>query len=796
MRIILSFMLLCCFWLLALPVALAQHDEDTQSQADRVDLLLERARKHTVIDSAAFLAKEAYELANSTQYHGAFCRAALFLAESAESSKRPFDAVRYYVEASSQANLISDVQLINRIYKGLGNLYMREHIYKSAIENYKKALLREPEDEYLLKSVGDAYIAERQFDSVQVYYSKLLKNYQSRGDYASEVKYHRKMIEAHQKTNQLDEVLKHYLRVDTILDKQGTPEERAILYNNLGSIYLTQGDYEKALKFLEKVQWQCTISNCDAIKAALLVNKAVCLFNLGQITESQNYLLKGIEELQKRKDYTSLAYAEEMLSGIYLNTNDLYNAQRHNELARNYAQTAKDSEALVRGYQRAADIHFELYALEEAIEFYKLYLTLTDSLRVLDRQKISKQGELKSDLERTERETRGLMFAQEMKARALQAAQKDKELLEATNRALAAEARQKEEALLQSAERQRLTDSELKVKSLEALQAQSELRNAARQRLFDLQKNQITARLHAEELDRKQAEADAARQKGELDLLQRDNQIKELELRDNQNFKRYASLGGLLSLFILMLLGAGWAWSRRTNNRLNTQNKAIEQQKALIDQERRRSDQLLLNILPEEVAAELKTKGHATPRVYEEVSVVFTDFQNFTKLTAHASPELVLSELNTCFQAFDAICERHGLEKIKTIGDAYMAAAGVPLLNAKSAHNAVQAAIEMLVFLKERKHQDPSVLLTNMRIGIHTGQVVAGVVGKNKFAYDIWGDTVNTAARMEEYGEAGRVNITAKTAKLVANDFNLIDRGLLTVHSKGEMQMYFVEEKA
>jgi adenylate cyclase len=787
----LRWLLLAFFACLFVGETFAQPDEELTTQTEYLDALLERATKQLDRDSSSFLARDAYEIAKNSQYHGAFCRAALLLGKNAKAQNRPLEAVRYYVEAAGRSSNIQDVLLINQIHLGLGDLYMQEQVYKSAIENYKYALAKDPDSELIIQRIGDAWLAERIFDSVDVYYTRLIDIYQNRGDYASEVKYHRKLIEIHRESGNIAMVLANYLRIDNILEKRGTPSEKALLYNNLGKTYLEQSDYVNAVKYLDKANLQCEYADC-AGRDAMMINTAVCLFNLGQTRESINFLVKGIESLQQKKDYSSLAHAEEMLSGVYLNSNDLHNAQRHNALARNYAEKARDPEARARAYERAADIHFELYAYEDAIQFYKQYLALTDSLRFQDRLKIGRQGELKSELERTERETRSLLFSQEIKNRALIEAAKDKTILEAGNRELALQAKQKEEALLQLQEREKLTQSELRVRSLEALQAQKDLRAAAQQQQLEQQQRETEARLHQEELERKEAEANAMRQQGELNQLQSENEIKALKLKDNENFRTYTLLWGGLSLVILGLLAAGWAWSRRANRRLNTQNKAIEEQKTLIEREQQRSEQLLLNILPQEVADELKKTGVATPRVYEQVSVLFTDFESFTSLTADASPELVLEELNACFHAFDLICDQFGLEKIKTIGDAFMAAAGVPLHDPESALNATRAGLKMIEFLNDRKQANPAALLHKMRIGIHTGQVVAGVVGKNKFAYDIWGDAVNTAARMEEFGESGRVNVSETTAKLISSAYALHDRGFLPVHNKGDMRMFFV----
>lgn len=207
--------------------------------------------------------------------------------------------------------------------------------------------------------------------------------------------------------------------------------------------------------------------------------------------------------------------------------------------------------------------------------------------------------------------------------------------------------------------------------------------------------------------------------------------------------------------------------------------------------EKRKSESLLLNILPSEVADELKSKGYAAAKQFDDVTVLFTDFIHFTQTAEQLSPQQLVKELNECFTAFDNIIEHNGLEKIKTIGDAYMAVCGLPTADADHAKKTVQAALEIRDFMEERARRENAF---QIRIGINSGTVVAGIVGVKKFAYDIWGDTVNTAARMEQNGEAGKVNISSTTYNLVKNNFECTPRGMVETKGKGEMEMYFVNE--
>ena len=218
--------------------------------------------------------------------------------------------------------------------------------------------------------------------------------------------------------------------------------------------------------------------------------------------------------------------------------------------------------------------------------------------------------------------------------------------------------------------------------------------------------------------------------------------------------------------------------------------KQVDERTFELQKEKQKAENLLRNILPHEVAEELKENGSSEAKYYDEVTVLFTDFVNFTQNSEKMGAEKMLVELNECFTAFDLIMEKHGLEKIKTIGDAYLAVCGLPLKNKNHAYQTILVALDIIDFIEERKKTNPDVL--DIRIGINSGSLIAGIVGVKKFAYDVWGDTVNTAARMEQNSEKGKINISESTYQLVKNDFNFEFRGKIETKGKGAMEMYFV----
>jgi adenylate cyclase len=209
-----------------------------------------------------------------------------------------------------------------------------------------------------------------------------------------------------------------------------------------------------------------------------------------------------------------------------------------------------------------------------------------------------------------------------------------------------------------------------------------------------------------------------------------------------------------------------------------------------IEEEQARSDRLLLNILPRSIADRLKSGEGRIVNSFDEVTVLFADLVGFTTLSAQIPPARLVCLLDQIFSAFDALADQHGLEKIKTIGDAYMAAAGLPFPHHDQAAAAAQMALDMHETIEKFSHESQSIL--KLRIGLCTGPVIAGIIGQNKFIYDLWGNTVNTASRMESHGLPGRTQVAATTYECLRDRFRFEERGAIEVKGKGSMKTYFL----
>ncbi|MGB8704012.1 MAG: adenylate/guanylate cyclase domain-containing protein, partial [Gillisia sp.] len=276
----------------------------------------------------------------------------------------------------------------------------------------------------------------------------------------------------------------------------------------------------------------------------------------------------------------------------------------------------------------------------------------------------------------------------------------------------------------------------------------------------------------AQELASQRADFEVLKKQGEVDLI---------------NVKRKNQQLVMVSSAVAMTLVGIIAFG------LYRRNRFIKRSSILLEREKNRSDHLLRNILPEETAKELKENGHVKAQKFESATVLFADFKDFTQVAEKLTPEELITTLDYYFSNFDKIMEKYDIEKIKTLGDSYMAGSGIPFPTTDHAHRMILAALDIVAFVAETRQNDQQNGNFEIRIGIHSGPIIAGVVGTKKFAYDIWGDTVNIASRMESNSLPGKINISENTYELVKDRFECKYRGRFEAKNRGILKMYFVK---
>ncbi len=537
-------------------------------------------------------------------------------------------------------------------------------------------------------------------------------------------------------------------------------------YSSIGANYANKADYAhaleneyKALKLYEQLN--------D------LPNQAILLQNIGIVHHTSKNQLKALEYDQKALKIYEQLNNKTRIAGMYSNIANVY-------------YTLRDKENVIKNNMRALELYQELgdlrgtarllgnianYYAEEG-EYNKAMVFYFDALRketaLENKNGITRNmgniGETYLDISK---DTSGTIKADSL-IPAGRSANLQKALSYLTTTITYAKELKQAEYIL--AFQEVLSEAYmLSGKYEDALKTYQEY-IAIRDSIYDVEKFNAATR--------KQLDYEYGKREDSIAYQKRITEVKlsdEKKLRSRETI--FYSAGLILVIAFSGIILNRWRITRK--------------QKKIIEQEKKRSDDLLLNILPSVVAEELKQKGSADAKQFDEVTVMFTDFKNFTSISEKLSPTELVTEIDKHFKAFDAIIGRYKIEKIKTIGDSYMCVGGLPVPNASHASDVVMAALEIQNYMAGQKNNHVEIF--EIRIGIHTGPVVAGIVGVKKFAYDIWGDTVNIASRMESSGEAGKVNISNSTYLKVKDQFNCVYRGKIDAKNKGEIDMYFID---
>jgi len=590
-------------------------------------------------------------------------------------------------------------------------------------------------------NIGSAYADQDNYPEALKNYFASLKIYETLGNQRGVAGNYNNIGLVYAAQGNYPQAIKSYLSAQQINEATGNKEWLATNHNNIGNVYINQGNYPEALKsYLASLKTEEALNDKIGI-AGTYVNIGIVYALQGNHSEAiKNYLssLKLFETIGAKDD----------MANCYNNIGMAYTAQgNYPEALKNHFAALKMREAtgaksgMASSYSNLGVVYAGQGNYPEAIKNYFAALKIFEAIGNKSGIAACYSG-IGSVYTTTNRAVEGKKWLQKalnlsLEIGAKKSVQRAYEIMAQADSVLG-----NYNAALENYKKYILYKDSL---------------------YNEDNTKKLTQTTMQYEFDKKQM----------ADSLQ-NAQVQALAAERLMKQKTYTAMGA--GLVVLLLGFSGLVF--RNNKKL-----AAEKQK---------SENLLHNILPEEISAELKERGATTAKEFDAVTVLFTDFVNFTQAAEQLSPQALVQELHECFTAFDHIIERNGLEKIKTVGDAYLAVCGLPIADPGHAKKAVQAALEIRTFIEERKKQEH---VFEIRIGIHSGSVVAGIVGVKKFAYDIWGDTVNTAARMESSGEAGKINISEMTYELVKDDFKCVYRGAIDAKNKGKMDMYFVEKE-
>lgn len=809
--------IISCFLFLFAKPSFAQ--DSSFDDRTRIFELLDMARKIQDADSIRVVLKEAFNLANSIDDEWAVQRT---LAEWSYFEKRQGNlsvALRYALQVIREDKKDKEVNTLiqQEMMIQMGDIYQLENLNNQAKRYYLNALkligdgFEISEGLDLYEKIGISYFKSGQPDSAMIYFNEIETFHLQNNHQDLLIKSYQLVVDLHKENANPQEALLVNEKIKTIVEKKGDLEATANIYNNIGYSHSSMGNYFEAIEYFEETLERCKRKEYVNL-AALYNNMGITYHNLNKPQKAISFLRKAEKELLKKGDNNQdLASVYHTLAVVYLSSGDLYNAQLSVKEAKSLATQQNNQRLLTDIFATAANVSEQLYEYENALDYYQRHLSLRDSFLLEERKRQQDLLQQQFLLNRAEKEIRLLMVQQDVQKLIINQLNLEKTKIALESEKLQLENKTKADELLRLEQEQILQQTNLRNQELEAERTQQELFLTA-QRLEAEKKERTLSELRQKEEFERLKQQNLSREndllKKDKDLLTKDKnlltqqqEIDRLELERQQDDLEAIYILSAIGTFILLMILAGLFYSRRANQKLAKQNVQIENQKQEIEKshqevemERQKSEEILLNILPVATAQELKEKGSSVPKSYKMVSVLFSDFVGFTQISEQMETEELIQELNVCFIKFDEIIERHGMEKIKTIGDSYMCAGGIPVANETNAHDAVAAAIEMQTFIKNRRaaKQKENKPYWGMRVGVHTGEVIAGVVGKKKFAYDIWGDTVNLASRMESSGADEKINISEATYQYVKNQYYCEYRGGIVAKNKGSVDMYFV----
>jgi len=564
---------------------------------------------------------------------------------------------------------------------------------------------------------------------------------------------------------------------------------------NLGIIYDLQGAYDSALMKYDQALGLSETYDLVNFRGDVYNNLSITNAVLGNMEESVSYALKALSIFENMNDSSNMAKIFNNLGARYSEMEYFDEALEYYQKAAEINESLKDSSKLAYNYGNMGLLYYDLLENEKALNYFHKAIALQDTLHDKFNFSISLHN-LALGYNRIGEYKKAMKY--EKRAYALSQEINDELGIITSLNGMAAIYKEKGEPLIALEYFHQSETIAKKIgaryyliniyESMAGLYAKTnDFKNAfIYNQKFNTLKDSIMTTEKDKALQKVKAYENEKKQQ-EIQLLTKDTEIQKLNLKRQKTIRNSVMAVGALILLLSIGLLNRYRYVRKTRNELSEKNK-------IINHEKERSDELLLNILPAETAEELKNTGQSEARHFDMVTVMFTDFKGFTFMAEKMSAKELVNDIDYCFKQFDKIVSKHNIEKIKTIGDAYMCAGGLPVANTTNPNDVVLAGLEIQQFmldLKEKRIAENKPYF-ELRLGIHTGPVVAGIVGSRKFQYDIWGDTVNIASRMESSGEVGRVNISQMTYEKVKSQFDCEYRGKIKAKNKGAIDMYFV----
>jgi len=564
---------------------------------------------------------------------------------------------------------------------------------------------------------------------------------------------------------------------------------------NIGIIYDLKGNYDSALYNYDEALKIADQFQLDKLKGDIYNNYSITLAVLGNMEESISNALNALAIYNKINDST-------LIAKIYNNLGARYSEMEYYDEALSYYQKAaeinkklKDNKKLAFNYGNIGLLYYDLIQNEKALEYFQKSIALHDTINDKFNFSIALHNLALVYLRMSQFEK-----ALENERRAYEIASEIHDELGkiSTLNGIAAihkEMGRKKEAMKYFKQSEAIAEGlgaryylikiyeeianlYAKLNDFENAFVYNKKFNTLKDSIMTTEKNKALQKV---------SEFENKKKEQEIQLLTKDSEIQKLNIKRQKVLRNSIAAVGILFLVLAIGLLHRYRYVRKTRNELTKKN-------ILINKEKELSDELLLNILPSETAEELKNSGQSKAKHFDMVTVMFTDFKGFTYMAEQLSAQDLVDEIDHCFKHFDQIISKYNIEKIKTIGDAYMCAGGLPVANNTNPVDVVSAGLEIQQFMLDLKkqRQAENKPYFDLRLGINTGPVVAGIVGIKKFQYDIWGDTVNIASRMESSGEVGKVNISQMTYDKIKHQFMCEHRGKIEAKNKGAIDMYFV----